>query len=320
MYRLHVAILFCHLSQILAIPRWISLSFDNIKIQTFKGWTQRERKRFLASRLFPERGKDESSARVIVARNFNPPLASPRSFLRFPSRSARFSGPGKGRQDKKLQNGKQRILARLSESPAAYTAGLSFRLFCSKMGLRPSQLHSEEVTIRSVCRSFFGYSIPPLDGNSRITSTREAVIIIGEKEKITKALCRRRIKNIGRVWSLWGFAGRNTSEEIHFVFFKDFCARESVTGRRSSQSEYYLSYYFFSCSVSSCSHFVSYKFFEQFKINSSFEKREFNTTLMMTEARRIKTIKKRWRKINYHYRIDNEVQATEKTDTSLKNS
>lgn len=69
---------------------------------------------------FPERGEGESSARVIVARNFNPPLASS-SFPVFPFTVGALFRPGKREADKKLQNGKQRILARLSGSPAAYT-------------------------------------------------------------------------------------------------------------------------------------------------------------------------------------------------------
>lgn len=62
---------------------------------------QRKKKRLSALRLFSERGKGESSARVIVAQNFNPPLA-PSSF---PLRWAHFSDPEKGRRIRSCKTG-----------------------------------------------------------------------------------------------------------------------------------------------------------------------------------------------------------------------
>jgi len=88
---------------------------------------ERERKREqLRLRDCFRNDEGESSARVIVARNFNPSLAST-PFPAFPFTVGALFRPGKREADKKLQNGKQRILARLSGSPAAYEAGLSFR-------------------------------------------------------------------------------------------------------------------------------------------------------------------------------------------------
>lgn len=98
---------------------------------------QRERERVSASRLFPEGGKGESSARVIVARNFNPPLASPRTFPRFSSRRA-FPVQGKGGEEEVAKRKTKNISAIKRESCGVHARGLSFRLFSSKMGLRPS--------------------------------------------------------------------------------------------------------------------------------------------------------------------------------------
>lgn len=56
------------------IGRHIAFCLGNTKIQIFKGWMAK--REVLASRLPREWGEGESSVRIIVARNFNPPLAS----------------------------------------------------------------------------------------------------------------------------------------------------------------------------------------------------------------------------------------------------
>jgi hypothetical protein len=75
----------------------------HLRVKYLQRWQNRDG--LLASGLFRERDEGESSARVIVAQNFNPSLASPCPLQRFPSRSARFSGPGTGRRARSFETG-----------------------------------------------------------------------------------------------------------------------------------------------------------------------------------------------------------------------
>lgn len=152
----------------------------------------------LASRLSRERG--ESSARIILARNFNPPLASL-------SLHGRRAFPRGRETDKKLRNGKQRILARLSgKSCGVYARDCPFVYSGSRRGLRPSSCRApfgeSNDPERAFVRSFFDFvsDRPSMEISERnLDGERPSK----RKEKYNEGILhRRRIKNTSAVRSL----------------------------------------------------------------------------------------------------------------------